>query len=441
MPSKSPIQLKKQIRTVGIDYEPHPAQFLFHSSPARYRIGCMGRKFGKTTMLMYEAFNWLGRPDSMVWWVAPYFSVAQIGYRRFLKYIPPITIKHVDKRDMFIEMINGSQLWFKSADNPDGLVGEGIDFLIMDEAARVKDIVWYETLQPNLADPKRLGYMAAISTPRGKANWFYTSWMHGQNKNNKLYESWGMNVHELPIINEPIEDFTGGIPSWSNPYFRVQDLTEALSLPRRVFLQEYAARFIEDLGLVFQGVLRARAGKLCDPDPEKEYYIGADLAKAQDYTALTVMNSDGHVDAFYRWNRKLWTTQVKEVVDIAEKYNNATVLIDSTGLGDPVYDFIKARYEHVQPLKLTNETKREIIENLALCIANKKFTYPEEAEQLVEELSVFGVEQTSSGLIRYEAPRGFHDDCVISAALACWLKLKMLSTELGFEYFDFSEIT
>ena len=438
-PNPPPI-LKKTVKTVGIDYKPHPAQLAFHNSKARYRIMAAGRKFGKTHMLTFEAFTWLGIPGAMVWWVAPYYSVAQIGYRRFVKLIPKITIRSIDKKNLMIEMINGAQLWFKSADSPDGLVGEGIDFLILDEAARVPDVVWYETLQPNLADPRRAGHMAAISTPRGKANWFYNYWLRGQSKDNRsVYESWGMDVHILPITNEIIEDFTGGLPSWVNPYFRLADLQEAMELPKRVILQEYASRFIEDLGLVFQGVLKARAGTFNEPDLLETYFVGVDLAKAQDYTVICVMNSKGHVDYLGRWNKRLWTTQVTDLIEIATRFNNATVLIDSTGLGDPIFDFMRSRYSNVQPLKLTNESKREIIENLAICIAGVRFTYPEAAEALVEELSVFGVEQSTSGAIKYEAPKGFHDDCVIAAALACWLHLRELSLELGYEYLGFDD--
>ena len=42
------------------------------------------------------------------------------------------------------------------------------------------------------------------------------------------------------------------------------------------------------------------------------------------------------------------------------------------------------------------------------------------APELINEMLIFEYEMTSSGLIRYQAPEGYHDDCVIGLALANW---------------------
>lgn len=422
-------------KKVKINYVPHLGQSIFHASPARFRIVCCGRKWGKTTMLVMEAFRWLGRPDTLVWWVAPYHSVAQLGWRRFKENIPPVTIASQDRREARIDMINGSQIWFKSADNPDGLVGEGIDLLIMDEAARVSQKTWEETLYPNLDDPSRMGHMAAVSTPKGH-NWFYTEWLKGINGVDNR-EGWGQQLTKLPITNEPVHDVIGGWPSWNSDYFRLQNLQEALGLPQLVFMQEYAARFLSDLGSVFQDITKAvhRSRSFEEPRTGEQYYMGVDLGKVNDYTVLTIIDSSGHVVHWDRFKTLNWPAQVKRIVDTADHYNEATILIDSTGLGDPVYDFIRLRYRHVQAFKITNPRKRDLIDNLAIAISSNRISYPH-IQELMEELQLFGVEQTSSGNIRYQAPRGFHDDCVISLALATWLKYKLTSKKLSFTFYE-----
>jgi hypothetical protein len=93
------------------------------------------------------------------------------------------------------------------------------------------------------------------------------------------------------------------------------------------------------------------------------------------------------------------------------------------------------KYPNVAAIKLSANSKREVIENLALCIQTGAFSYPEIPE-LIEELALFGVEMTASGNVRYEAPEGFHDDCVISAALACWGLQKVGSTRVSMEWVD-----
>ena len=384
-------------------------------------------------MLVHEAFRWLGKPDSIVWWVAPYYNLAQLGWRRFVEAIPRAAIKRINKRDFMIEMINGSTLWFKSGDSPDSLVGEGIDFLIIDEAARIREQVWLEALRPNLSDPGRTGHMCMATTPRGH-NWVYQEWLKGVTGVPE-YESWGIPVVEIPVTKERITDVRGGFPSWSNPYFKMAELESALKLPQRVFMQEYAGRFLEDLGAVFQNITQAITGSLEPPVPGEEYYVGVDLGKVQDYTVAIVTNSIGHVVSFDRFRKKSWTRQVEDIIRIAREYNDATVFIDSTGLGDPIYDFIRVRYPHISSVKISGKSKSELIENLAISIQSGHFTYPDIPE-LIEELSLFGVEQTASGTVRYEAPHGFHDDCVIAAALAAWANVKVAAKKISFEWVD-----
>ena len=316
-----------QVTEIPLRYSPHTGQMLFHRSEARFRIVCTGRKWGKTTMLVHEAFRWLGKPNSIVWWVAPYYSIAQLGWRRFVEAIPKAAIKRLNKRDFMIEMINGSTLWFKSADSPDSLVGEGIDLIIIDEAARVRERVWLESLRPNLSDPGRTGHMCMASTPRGH-NWFYQEWLKGVTGVPE-YESWGIPVVEIPVTKEKIIDVRGGFPSWSNPYFKMRELESALRLPQRVFMQEFAGRFLEDLGAVFQNIVQAITGSLEAPVPGEEYYVGVDLGKVQDYTVAIVTNSVGHVVSFDRFRKKSWTRQVEDIIRIAREYNDATIFIDS----------------------------------------------------------------------------------------------------------------
>lgn len=425
-------------KKVKINYQPHLGQALFHASTARFRIVCCGRKWGKTTMLVWEAFRWLGRPNSIVWWVAPYFPVAQLGWRRFLDPIhgiPEITVSHRNKRDACITMINGSQLYFKSADNPDSLLGEGIDLLIMDEAARIKEDTWLGALRPNLDDPRRVGHMAAVSTPRGH-NWFYKEWLLGIRRLDNR-ESWGQTLTTLPITNERIQDVTGGWPSWQSDFFTLQTLEEALGLPRMVFLQEYGARFLSDLGAVFRDITKAVKGRLAGPIPDENYYMGVDVAKTIDYTVITILNPDGHVVYCQQLPQGIsWPAQVNHIARVAREYNEATILIDGSGLGDPVYDYLKIRYPHVQCLKITNPRKVELIDNLAIAISSEKISYPDIPE-LLEQLSMFGIEQTAGGRVKYEAPKGWHDDYVISLALAAWLKIKAKSVQLSYEIVDF----
>jgi hypothetical protein len=95
------------------------------------------------------------------------------------------------------------------------------------------------------------------------------------------------------------------------------------------------------------------------------------------------------------------------------------MLVDSTGLGDPIYDFIKQIYPHVIPFNVSHTKRRPLIDNLALMIEEVEVTWPDIPE-IMRELQVFGIERGRSGTEKYKAPRGFNDDIIFSLALAAW---------------------
>jgi hypothetical protein len=105
-----------------------------------------------------------------VWWVAPTYDIADIGFDAVKEQLPPGSI--VDKKrtkPKRYELANGSEISFRSADREDSLRGEGLDLLVIDEAAMVPNRAWNNELRPTLSDT--LGDMVAISTPKGR-NWF-----------------------------------------------------------------------------------------------------------------------------------------------------------------------------------------------------------------------------------------------------------------------------
>ncbi len=71
----------------------------------------------------------------------------------------------------------------------------------------------------------------------------------------------------------------------------------------------------------------------------------------------------------------------------------------------------------VQPFTTTNASKAVIIEGLALAFEQGAIAILNDPV-LLGELQAFAAEQLPGGTLRYSAPGGGHDDCVISLALA-----------------------
>lgn len=196
-------------------------------------------------------------PGSFVWVVGPTMDLAEKEFRVAWRQIVergaiPVTRK--SERELFIKCDNGSFLECRSEENPDQLIGEGLDLVVLAEAARLKLRTFDQYIRPALADRK--GKLLATSTPRG-FNYFYEFYERGQDPEHPTWESWM-------------------IPSSMNPILGEEEIAsaKATSSPE-AFAQEWEAKFISYGGLVF---------------PEFSYDIHVEaLTYIQDYrTALWI---------------------------------------------------------------------------------------------------------------------------------------------------------
>jgi len=98
-----------------------------------------------------------------------------------------------------------------------------------------------------------------------------------------------------------------------------------------------------------------------------------------------------------------------------KRLSPAPIVIDSTGVGDPILEDLIREGINIEGLKFTSQSKQQLMEGLASAIQQGKIGYPEGV--IVDELEVFEYQFTSYG-VRYSAPSGFHDDTVVALALA-----------------------
>jgi hypothetical protein len=143
-----------------------------------------------------------------------------------------IPVRRKSERELFMQLHNGTHIECRSEENPDQLIGEGLDLIVCAEAARLKHRTWDQYLRPALAD--RRGDALLTSTPRGY-NWFYEFFMRGQPGPQHMdgWESWQ-------------------IPSSANPLLSEEEIEQArLSSTPEAFAQEWEAKFIAYAGLVF----------------------------------------------------------------------------------------------------------------------------------------------------------------------------------------------
>ena len=137
---------------------------------------------------------------------------------------------------------------------------------------------------------------------------------------------------------------------------------------------------------------------------------------------------DGHLCAFDRFSELDLVFQRKRIVQLAQGYD-ARLLIDSTGVGDPVCDELYRENVRIDRYKFTNATKKDLIENLSIIIENGQLTIPQIPE-LINDLKLYGYKTTPSGNVQYGSSEGYHDDCVVALALAAW-QLKHSAPVIG----------
>lgn len=143
-----------------------PAQWRVSSSPARFRVLVAGRRFGKTYLAVAELLTAaLGKPHSLCFYVAPtYRQAKQVAWKDLKRAAHPWATK-INETDLSVELVNGSLIALRGADNPDSLRGVGLDFVAVDEYQDMDPDAWYEVLRPALSD--RQGRAIFIGTPKG----------------------------------------------------------------------------------------------------------------------------------------------------------------------------------------------------------------------------------------------------------------------------------
>jgi hypothetical protein len=380
-------------------YHPHTGQKTLHESDARFRVAACGRRWGKTIAATTEMIRhaW-EKPGSLSFWVAPVLSQSMIAFDLVRRGMPRGAVADIHKGDLRVGLVNGSVLQFRSAQIPENLRGFGIDFLVVDEAAFLAEELWEEVLRPALSD--RQGKALFVGTPKGK-NWFFRLFCRGMDEKQAGWQS-----------------FT--FPTDNNPYIRPEEIEDARrTLPEAVFAQEYLACFIDEGAGVFSGVGEIVRGRLADPVAGQRYTAGLDIGRLRDYTVLTVVDASGSVVHFDRFSGTTWTVMKRRVVSAIKRYNRAVAWVDSTGVGDPILEDLIRMGAACRGYRFTNESKSALVENLILLIDERRITIPP-VQELVDELVMFEAKHLPSGGVSYGAPAGFHDDCVISLALAAW---------------------
>lgn len=390
----------------------HPGQVAILRSARRFNVVSCGRRFGKTAMGLALAYT--GCPASGcrglgagfdVGWFAPNYKLLDEAWRNAKHALGAQgVIKRTDTQQHRMELATGGALDFWTLEDPDSGRGRKYGLVLVDEAAMARHLqqAWDAAIRPTLTDHR--GGAWFLSTPKGR-NFFWE--LHQRSQREADWAS-----HHAPTT--------------ANPHIDPAEVEQARrSLPERIFAQEYLAQFLEDGGGVFRRVTAAVDSALpTDPHQARDagdgraYVIGVDWGRHNDFTVITVIDArERAVVAVDRFTDIAYEVQLQRLRALHQRFARAPILAESNSMGGPLVEALQRLRLPVRSFQTTAASKAEAIEALALAFEQGALRLPA-VQWLVDELMAFDQERLPSGAMRYAAPRGGHDDGVMSLAIA-----------------------
>ena len=316
---------------------------------------------------------------------------------RFLDHFPKELVKRKNEQEMTIELTNGSILQLIGADNIDRIVGTNPVGVVFSEFALMKKEVW-DLISPILAENG--GWATFIFTPRGQNHAFQL--VKAAKKNVKWF------VEILPV------SVTGAV--------KEEDLLEQkMTMSDALYQQEYECDFTENATAVFKDL-----SKRTYPMSEYEhndngmFQVGVDLAKSNDYSVITPFDlTTFRVCPQDSFNQVDYTLQKTKIEAAFYRYNKSVIVMDSTGVGQPVVDDLLNKGINISPFIFTYNSRNELLINLQILLEQDKIKIPDDPA-LLEELEAAIWDITPGGRSKITVPEDKHDDRMMSLALAVW---------------------
>ncbi len=361
-------------------------------------VVCVGRRAGKTVLGIDRCVA----PDVLAYpvgWFSPTYKMLLEVWREAVRVLKPIATR-ISASDHRIENIAGGVLEFWSLENQDSARGRKYRRIVVDEAAMIPTLMdaWQYVLRSTLVD--YTGDAWFLSTPKGR-NGFWQFWQWGQDPSRHEWQSWQL-------------------PSSVNPRIPPSELAAMReTMPERAYQQEILAQFLDDAGGVFRNVRKAATAEVQSSGINGHNYVfGVDWGRQDDFTSIIVIDiTTAAVAAVDRFNQIDYAIQAGRVQALAERFKPMAIVAEANSMGLPVIEQLRRRGLPVVPFTTTNASKQIAVDALALAFERGQLSILPD-ESLIGELEAYTSEKLPSGLLRYGAPEGMHDDQVMSLMLA-----------------------
>lgn len=371
--------------------------------PTRFKVLVCGRRWGKSLLAAVWLIS-IAIRGGVGWWVWPSFPMAMVGWRRLMVILAPlIAAKAVTiiKGERLIIFPGGGSIQMKSAERANSLRGDGLDAVVIDEWAYIRNgaSVWESDLRPALSE--KMGSAMLITTPKGMDHVY--EYFHLA-KRNKLYSAYHF-------------------PTWTNPFIPRDEIIQAkVSIPKSIFNQEYGALFMEDAASFFMNIRRVMKAKIQHRGIEgHSYRAGLDIGRYRDRTVLSIVDMSitpkeiCYMEEYSGWP---FLAQKNRILTTTSRFDVDLMTIDVTGMGIGLGERIAEDADFTTtPIVYTNPLKMEMFNDLHAAYENDELLIPNYEWLMIEHQMM--VPQIIPGrlAVKIDARPGFYDDGVNSCAL------------------------
>lgn len=349
-----------------------------------------GRRYGKSAL----GIRWLcdgALAGEFCGWFAPNYKYAGDAWRELVQRLAPVT-QSKNEQERRLELKTGGVIEIWTLDSDDPARGRKYHRAVVDEAGIVSDLIalYQASIRPTLVD--FAGKALFLGTPKGRRHGFVTLFQRGD----------------------------GDDPEWQsfrastldNPYIPVEEVEAARrELPPDIFKQEFEGIPTDDGANPFGlDAIRAAVKPLSDLPP---VVFGVDLARSLDFTVVLGLDAYGDTCRLDRFQMPWADTKgnIKELV------GQVPIVADATGVGDAIVSDLLTMGVDVTPHIFTQSSKLRLMQRLVAAFQGKTLGIPDGF--VVKELEAFEFSYTATG-VKYEAPKGYHDDGVMALALALY---------------------
>ena len=441
---------------MAFQYTASPWQKKLHESDARIKVIWAGRRAGKGRAVLTELMRAITQasispflaskevaeatgvrighnltptlePQIHIWIVAPSYAQSRQAWNELKQFMPSNLVVrrkpgqgggrgsgwNEDEKTVWLNLQKPNlarrevYLEIKSADDPESLQTAGPDFIWITESQDIKEAAWNK-LRPMLNSAGRLGKACVEGIPPfSRSHWFARLYRYASENPTSEYQGFHATSFENVFLTtrqkKSIDE-------------------EKNTMPAQVWERMSLAKQPDGGGTFFRHskiMEAATALPYSSPQKGRRYVAGLDLGKKQDYTVFIIKDSRSRASVYsMEMQGTDWMSQLESIFFEVKKWGIDDMRVDSTGLGDVIFDHLLASGLPVTPFKFTSQSKYQLFNNYYIALENETVTFPTGWTTLVKQLEDIAIRQSGNGGYIFFTEAQEHDDWVDAELLA-----------------------